>query len=309
MSLSEWLIWMQQHIFVSLYAFLALVLFLSLYGATEWRSARKTSSRLSRLDSSLQLYAAAESSLIQAAGRPELSQEEELLVLERLLACRAAPYITADVLGQISAYTGDRDTARLPMLVKTLERESDRLCVERDKLLRQSESPGWGYSLWKQLRLALPFLFAAALLSLIDWLLRMIGGEIPISGNRYEDYLNIWARFASAVFSLLLLYPALMGGNRPNAGALLLRIWSVFISGLYLLHLLGPVFAPYILTIQILLFLAGFRFTGSKPRKSRPFVGYTAKGEPEPIETPEEWHGTPGKTSSQAQSQNSPEEN
>ncbi|MBQ4899592.1 hypothetical protein KB559_12150 [Paenibacillus sp. Marseille-P2973] len=309
MSLSEWITWLQQHNSASLVAFLALILFLSLYGATEWRTARNINSRLRRFDSSLQLYAAAESPLIQAAGRPELSSEEELLVAERLLACRAAPYITADVLAQISAYAGDRDTARLPLLIKTLERESERLCAERDKLLRQSESPGWGYALWKQIRSALPFLFAAALLYLIVWLVRMLSGEIPMDGHRFEEYLNHWAWFASAIFSLLLLYPALMGGNRPNAGAVLLRIWSVFIAGLYLLHLLGPTFAPYILTVQIMLFIAGFRFTGNKPRKSRPFVGhYSDEEELEPVETAEGASGAQEVSYGQPQSQIQPQQ-
>lgn len=308
MSLSEWIIWLQQHNSASWFAFLALVLFLGLYGATERRTARKINSRLRRLDSSLQLYAAAESPLIQAAGRPELSSEEELLVTERLLACRAAPYITADVLAQISAYANDRDTARLPLLTKTLERESERLYAERDKLLLQSESPGWGYALWNQIRPALPFLFAAALLYLIVWLIQMISGEIPMDGHRFEEYLNHWTWFASALFSLLLLYPALMGGNRPNAGAVLLRIWSVFIAGLYLLHLLGPIYAPYILTVQILFFLAGFRFTGNKPRKSRPFVGhYSDDEELEPVETAEGASGAQEVGYGQSQSQSQPQ--
>ncbi|WP_410771053.1 hypothetical protein [Fontibacillus sp. BL9] len=304
-SLSEWIIWLHQHDSVSLTAFLALGLFLGLYGATEWSMRLRERSRLHRISTSLELYAAAESPLIQADGRSELSRAEEQLMMDRLLACRAAPYITADGLAQISAYAGDRDAARLPLLLKTLERETERLCEERDKLLRRTESPGWGYALWKQIRPALPFLFAAALLYEISWLMRMLSGEIPVTGGSFEEYLNIWTQFASAIFSLLLLYPALLGGYRLGAGYVLQRLWSVFIAALFLLQLLDPAFAPYILAIQVLLFLAGFRFTGSKPRKSRPYVGHFGNDQDEPGETVDEWSGLTGNNPEQPS--NSPE--
>ncbi|WP_331846527.1 hypothetical protein [Paenibacillus haidiansis] len=277
MSLSEWMIWLQRHDSVSISALLALALFLGLYGATEWGIARRERSRLYRLNGSLELYAAAQAPLIQAAGAgagQELSPGQAEALLTRLLACRAASYATEDMLAQIAAYAGDLDAARLPLLLKTLERESERLCKERDKLLRRAESPGWGYSLWKGIRPAIPFLFAAALLYLIAWLLRALHGDVPLAEYGAEELVNSWSWFASALLSLLLLYPALMGIYRPNAGSKLLKGWAVFIAALFLLHLLGPEVAPYILVIQVLLFLLGFRFSGGKPRKSRPFAGH-----------------------------------
>lgn len=277
-SLSEWIIRLQVHDFSFWTAVLLLALFLVLYGAARRETERHERFRLQGLGITLELYAAAESSLIQAVHGPEFGQPDKQLMLERLLACRAAPYLHADLLGQLVAYAGDLDDARLPLLLKTFERESDRLCGERDKLLHSAESPGWGYTVWKHLRPTFPFLFALAVLYLINWLLIRFNGDILSGKMDAEGHLNTWTWFGSAVFSLLLLYPALMSRDRPTAGSALLRIWGVFIALLFLLHLFGPSFAPYVLTIQLLLFLLGFRFAENKPRKSRPFVGHYRSG-------------------------------
>lgn len=274
-SLSEWMAWLLQHDSASLTAMLMLGLFLILYGTNKWGTARREQVRLDRLDGSLEKFAAAQSALIREnVLQSPLPADEERLLLDRLLGCQAAPYITEDLLAQISAYAGDRDKARLPLLLKTLEREIDRLSGERDKLLARAENPGLGYALWKQFRPIIPFLFAISALYLISSLLQILNGERNVLEYGFEDQLNIWSHFGSAVFSLLLLYPALMDEYRPNAGTLLQRIWSLLISALFLLHLFGLTFAPYILTFQLLLFIAGFRFTASKPRKSRPYAGH-----------------------------------
>lgn|GEM_PF-839653 len=294
MSLSDWLTWLLAPKPAALTAFLALALFLGLYGGSALGLRRKEQARLRRLEASLTLYAAAESALLHLHARTELSRAEEQLLLDRLLACRAAPYLSEDALSQISAYAGERDRARLPLLLKTLERENDRMCAERDKLLRRTESPGWGQAFWRQLRPGIPFLFAAALLYLLSWLLRTLNGEIVL-GNGLEEMAAAWSLFVSALFSLALLYPAIMGGYRPGAGAVLLRIWSVLIAALSLLLLLNPSFAPFILILQLLLFLAGFRLTGTKPRKSRPFAGHyraVPEGQPLPPSTTETESGT-----------------
>lgn len=273
-SLSEWIAWLLQHDSASWTAMLMLGLFLALYGITKWGTARRDRSRLDRLGVSLEKYAAAQSVLIRESELQSLlPADEEQRMLDRLLGCQAAPYITEDLLAQISAYAGDRDKARLPLLLRTLEREIDRLSGERDKLLARLENPGLGYALWKQARLVIPFLFAIAVLYLISSLLQIVNGESLVLKYGFEEQLNIWSRFGSAVFSLLLLYPALMDAPRPNAGSGLQRIWSLLISAFFLLHLFGLTFAPYILTFQLLLFFAGFRFTANKPRKSRPYAG------------------------------------
>lgn len=250
---------------------------LIIYGVTLKFSTERERRRIDRIGATLKLYASAESALISALEQNNLTREDRQILFDRLLACRSAPYITTDLLMQISACAEEPDPARLPLLLKTLQRECERLCTERDKLLHRSESPGWGYALWKTIRPAVPFGFAIAILVLLRRLSFLIY-EVSVSpSTSLLELVNPWSEFGSALFSLILLYPAVMGGNRPNVGSVLLRLWSVLIAALYLLNLLGESFAPYILVLQLLLFLAGFRLTGSKPRKSRPFAGHYRK--------------------------------
>lgn len=250
---------------------------LIIYGVTLKFSTEREGHRIDRIGVTLKLYASAESALISTIEQHNLTWEDRQILLDRMLACRSAPYITTDLLMQISAYAEESDAARLPLLLKTLQRECERLCLEREKLLHRSESPGWGYALWRTLRPAIPFVFAIALLEMLRWLFILIYALSLSSSPSLLEILNPWSRFGSALFSLLLLYPAVMGGNRPNIGSVLLRLWSVLIAALSLLNLIGESFAPYILVLQLLLFLAGFRLTGSKPRKSRPFAGHYQK--------------------------------
>ncbi|GIO44001.1 hypothetical protein [Paenibacillus apis] len=250
---------------------------LIIYGVTLKFSIEREHRRIDRIGATLKLYTSAESALISALEQNNLTREDRQILFDRMLACRSAPYITTDLLMQISACAEEPDTARLPLLLKTLQRECERLCMERDKLLHRSESPGWGYALWKTIRPAVPFVFAIVILVLLRRLFFLIYALSEPSSTSLLELVNPWSEFGSALFSLLLLYPAVMGGNRPNVGSVLLRLWSVLIAALYLLNLLGESFAPYILVLQLLLFLAGFRLTGSKPRKSRPFAGHYQK--------------------------------
>lgn len=273
-SLSEWITWLQQHERTALASFLALALFLGLYGVSERKMARKERSRLDHLRISLELFSAAAGPLMRKVHKLETASYEEELLSDRLLACRAAPYITADLLVQIGAYINDQDPARLPLLQKTLERESERLIEERENLLSGIERPSWGQSLWQQVRPILPFLFASALLFCFGWLFKLI---IDLSvGTTIEGriLLNNWTCFVSVIFSLLLLYPALMGGRRKVEGAALLQALSIFIALISLIHWISLDLSPYILGAQALLFFVGFVLAGNKPRRSRPFAGH-----------------------------------
>lgn len=275
MSLSEWMNWLQQHAALSLTAVLVLVTFLALYGVTSWRTRTGLRSRLEHLEKSLKLYAAASAPLLNNNTYGTLMPEQENELIDRLLACQAAPYASPDLLGQIGAYKEDHDHARLPLLLRTLEREGERFLEERDKLLKWLEQPSWGIRFWLGLQPAFPFLFAAALFILVyQLLLRWSGAGISFLGSNSLDTVYFYSRFGSALFALLLLYPALMGGFRPGEGSILLRLWAIFIAAMYLLHFISPVIAPYIAAAQVLLFLGGFLFTRSKPRKARPFVGH-----------------------------------
>lgn len=255
---------------------------LIIYSVTLKCSAERERLRIDRIGVTLKLYASAESVLISVLERNSLTPEDRQSMLDAVLACQSAPYITNDLLMQIAAYTEKSDVARLPLLLKTLRRESERLCMERDKLIHRSESPGWGYALWKTIRPGIPFVFAIAVLFLLRWLFFLLYALNAAPSTRPLELVNSWSLFGSALFSLLLLYPAVMGGNRPNTGSVLLRLWSVLIAVLYLLNLLGESFSPYIFGLQLLLFAIGFRLTGSKPRKARPFAGHYQKDPEEP---------------------------
>ncbi|WP_068613844.1 hypothetical protein [Paenibacillus tuaregi] len=277
MSLTQVWSWVTGHPTGPYLSALTVVIYIALYSAFRHRTWRMEQARLERLRHSLELSAAALSPLQRAAeqrGRG-LSEEARAQLQDRLQACKAAPYLTADLQAQISAYLADGDEARLLLLHRALDREAARLMDERARLLARTEQPGWGLSLWLQLRAMLPFAFAAAAVLLTAWLLQALGSA-PADGSSEAGWLRtaIWARFASILFSLLLLGPVLLGSRRPEPGGALLRLLSILIALLALIHLAGLETALYVLAVQLMLFGLGFSLTGKKPRKARPFAGH-----------------------------------
>lgn len=275
-SLSEWVTWLQLHEKAALTAFLALVAFLGVYMASRRKTTREENSRLEHLRISLELYASATGPLMLVTDKPSIPVSEKNNLLKKLLACRAAPYVTENVLAQIAAYAADFDDARLPLLLRTLERESERLIAEREKLLRHIEQPTWGGLFWRCIRPALSFLFAAALFFSLLRLFQLLNDSVASGSQQFWSLLYSWIQLVSAWFSLLLLYPALLGGYRKNERSTLLRVLAITISAITLLHLAGSFLAPYVLAAQLLLFAGGFRLDRAKPRKSRPYVGHAA---------------------------------
>ncbi|MEK5161968.1 hypothetical protein NYE69_06450 [Paenibacillus sp. FSL R5-0527] len=275
-SFSEWIAWFRLHQGSAVTAFLALVIFLWLYGTARRRAAFEEHKRLEQLKISLELYAAAVAALLRALDKPALSGAGKRLLLNKLLSLRAAPYATENALAQISVYAADGDAARLELLLKTLERESEQLIAERDKLLRQMEQPGWGQWLWRYFRPSLPFLFAAGLFFTFLWLLRLVDESFPapaVGADRWRLWAS-WIQLVSTWLALVVFYPAVMSLRRQNESSALARILAALIGLLALFHLGGYVFAPYILGLQLLLFGWGYRLNGRKPRKSRPYVGH-----------------------------------
>lgn len=275
-SLSEWVTWLQLHEKAAITAFLALVAFLGAYTASRRKMAREENSRLEHLRISLELYASATGPLMLVTDKPSIPVSEKNNLLKKLLACRAAPYATENVLAQITAFSADLDDARLPLLLKTLERESERLIAEREKLLRHMEQPSWGGLFWRCIRPALSFLFAAALFFSLLRLIQLLNDSVASGGPELQSLLYSWVQLLSVWFSLLLLYPAVLGGYRKNERSTLLRVLAITLSALALLHLAGSFLAPYIFAAQLLLFAGGFRLDRKKPRKSRPYVGFGA---------------------------------
>ncbi|WP_199925423.1 hypothetical protein [Paenibacillus bouchesdurhonensis] len=282
MSLSDWLAWPFLYSPVAVILAPAFILFVWQYGASKRRTTYKINMRLDRLHRSLELYAAATGALLREIGRQNKpSSAEHAQLIDKLLACKAAPYATEDLLAQITAYTMDEgDIMRLTLLLRTIERETERLVEERSVLLRRIEKPGWGWSLWQQFHHALPFIFTISIFTLVIWLLGSLDqlGYIGDEGwNALGEWwvaLYIWTRFLSCLFSLLILYPFLRGWRRESSSSLLQRWLAVVIALTALLHMVGLPWAPYIFTLQLLLFIAGFRFSRNKPRKARPFVGH-----------------------------------
>lgn len=270
---------------IAITACIALLLFLGLYIASSRKSAQVSAGRLHQLSRTLELYSAAAGLLYRISNLEEqqnqfFCDEDQASfttpLLDKLLACRAAPYASTDLLGQIAVYAGDRDPARLPLLLRTIERESERLIEEREKLLEQTEQPSWGQVVWQQVRHIIPFIYAVILFFMLNWLLYLSADTFTLTHHRADqtELILMWVRFSSVSFSLLLLYPAIMGRQRPSSGTLLLRGLGGFIALLAFVHFAGLMLAPYILTVQVLLFAAGFRLVGGKPRKARPFVGH-----------------------------------
>ncbi|AZK45006.1 hypothetical protein [Paenibacillus lentus] len=282
MSLSDWIVWPSLYSPTAVILAPALILFIWQYGASKRRTTHKINVRLERLHRSLEIYAAATGALLREIdGQNEPSSAEHAQLVDKLLACKAAPYATEDLLAQITAYTmNEGDRTRLTLLLRTIERETERLVEERSVLLRRTEKPGWGWSLWQQFHHALPFIFTVGIFMLVLWLLGSLDSLGYIGDERWstsEDQwslLYIWTRFLSCLFSLLILYPYLRGWRRESSSSLLQRWLAVIIALTALLHMIGLSWAPYIFTLQLLLFLAGFRFSHNKPRKSRPFVGH-----------------------------------
>lgn len=281
-SLSDWFAWPYLYSPTAFILAPALILFVWQYGASKRRTTYKINMRLDRLQRSLELYATAAGALLrEIGGQNEPLSAEHAQLVDKLLACKAAPYATEDLLAQITAYTMDEgDKTRLTLLLRTIEREMERLVEEHSVLLRRTEKPGWGWSLWQQFHHALPFIFTVGIFTLVLWLLGSLDqlgytedGRWNASGDRWI-LLHIWTRFLSCLFSLLILYPFLRGWRRESSSSLLQRWLAVAIAMTALLHMISLPWAPYIFTLQLLLFLAGFRFSHNKPRKSRPFVGH-----------------------------------
>ncbi|AWB43213.1 hypothetical protein DCC85_02505 [Paenibacillus sp. CAA11] len=285
-SPSDWLVWIEAHPVRAGLAALAVILFLWLYITARRIFLQAELQRMSLLDDSLERLALV-SAQLRAAHEPHEPQEQpdraEAVLTERLEALRIAAALGTDLRGQITVYLDDPDPARLARLARTLSRESERLLDERDKLVARRERPGWGHTLWLQLRPALPAAMLAAALALCAWLAQALDTlPRPYGSAEVWTLACLASRFLSGVFSLLLLGSALLVSRRSAAGSLLARMLALVIALLFLLHGIGLEAAPYVLTVQLLLYALGFRWTDGKPRKARPFPGHYDLLEDEP---------------------------
>lgn len=275
-SLSEWVTWLQSPDHAALAAFLALSAFLAIYITSRNQMARDERIRLDYVNSTLERYAAAAGSLMSATESASSTPADPSALRDKLLASRAAPYVSENVLAQIAAYIEDDDASRLPLLLRTIERESETLIAERDKLLRHMEGPGWGSWLWRMFRPVLPGVLAAAFFISLLWLWRLLDTSLSgaeESGNAWELALG-WMQLTSSWFALLTLSLAVLGGRNRHVNAVPARLLGAVIAVLAVGHWAASWLAPYLLGAQLLLFLGGFRLNSRKPRRARPYVGH-----------------------------------
>lgn len=285
MPLGEWI----DSFFGSMEGLLAALLgaavFLGLYIYSASRLQAERMEMLERIRQSLTFYTQLAGPLAQAAAaadKPENTQEDgaasikvppsgvseaEEHITGLMLECKAADRLTPDLLEQINAYLNDRDASRLPLLSKTLERETNRLVRERSTLLARIEKPGWGLGLWLLLKPAVP---GAAFAGAILWTSGLIGALRETGGWMQPE---IWCLWLSAMTATLSFFRLLMDSGRPNRGAVF-HLLHGLIAAAALPLLFWPEASPYTFATQVMLYLAGFWFHSAPSRKERPFVGH-----------------------------------
>lgn len=275
-SLSDWASWLQSPDHAALAAFLALFAFVALYVASRNQLIRGERIRLDYINSTLERYAAAAGALMSATESSSSTLSDLSALRDKLLACRAAPYVSENVLAQINAFIEDHETSRMPLLLRTIERESETLIADRDKLLRQMEGPGWGSWLWRMSRPGLSGVLATAFFISLLWLWHLL--DTSLSGHAGDrsawEWALDWIQLASTWLALLMLSLAVMGGRNRHVNAVPARLLAALIAVLAVGHWAGAWLAPYILGAQLLLFLGGFRLNSRKPRRARPYVGH-----------------------------------
>lgn len=285
MSLGEWIDSFFGSMDGLLAALLGAAVFLGLYIYSASRLQAERMEILERIRQSLMFYTQLAGPLAQAAAAvdkpentadsgsasykapPSGASEAEEHITSLMLECKAADRLTPDLLEQMNAYLSDRNASRLPLLSKTLERETNRLVRERSILLARIEKPGWGLGLWLLLKPAVP---GAAFAGAILWTSGLVGAlREPGAWMQPE----IWGLWLSAMTATLSFYRLMMDSGRPNRGTVF-HLLHGLITATALPLLFWPEASPYTFATQIMLYLAGFWFHSAPLRKERPFVGH-----------------------------------
>ncbi|MEC0183750.1 hypothetical protein P4H61_19875 [Paenibacillus peoriae] len=269
---------------IALLLALFLLVWLYVHSATQLRNSRQQ--RLNELQESLRIYGRLAGCLQSAAldGSNEKQQYPNRLI-HALQEAKAAPYLTPHLQEQVQASLRECDAFRRELLLKSLEREMNKLIEERRLVLLESHAPGWGTALWKLLR---PAAGPLALTGMI-WLVSRLLVELASSSNVDSSLSNTmpsaywligctWMRFVSGLIALLYAY-RLMTLRRQNdldvtASHFPTSLLSIVIAAVALFQWIGPEASPYILAVQLVLFLLGFRLTRGRSRSDRPYVGH-----------------------------------
>ncbi|MGF7050230.1 hypothetical protein J2T13_004755 [Paenibacillus sp. DS2015] len=251
---------------------LAVVLFIWMYIRTTVQLRTSGKERLERLQQSLLLYSRVTGPLGEITTKHTPDPEEVSHLVFLLQECKAAPLLTRDIHEQIDAYIRERDKDRLRLLYKSLEREVNRRIEEQSTLLSKLDNPSWGLSFWLLLKPAVPFMTAIAVLI---WGLQLYQ-VLRVTGNSSSfpwGNINAWMRFVSCLIATFTIYLVLRDTKRTSYRATY-NLLCILISAVALLHILGLYIAPYILAVQLILYLAGFRLTPNRSRRDRPYAGH-----------------------------------
>lgn len=250
--------------------FIVLLLWLYIYHASTLKQNKYR--RADELQDTLYAYSRLAGQLTLGLQREGLPGEpfHGALILA-LQESKSAPCLTPHVQEQIQACLDDRDESRLELLQRTLDREMAKLAAERNQLLSMLHSPNWGQALWQIIQPLFAPLAAAGIAFLVYQFIAEIHSAIaPLS---VYDWTAVSARFVSGLITTAYIYILALSKPRTAAG-LTNIILSILIILAALFHLIGLSAAPYVLGVQLLLFLLGFRLSKPPSRKERPYVGH-----------------------------------
>ncbi len=255
----------------------ALALLAGVYGFSAAQRRRTERERMRRIETSLDYWTRAAGHLYplispdpSSPRRAQPAASELPLMAERILACKAAPYADQELIERIDHYLDKRDRQSMLLLYRTLEMQISRLTRERRSLLARGEQPHWGMLFGLTLRPLLPFIALLLEGALLLYSLDDIHNAY-VAGPPFPFFAIL--RFLSCTAALLLLYGVLSAGFRESGRRASFVIMALLIAAISLLHLLGLSAAPYILIVQVLVFIVGFRFTREPKRKERPYAG------------------------------------
>jgi len=251
-----------------LFGVMALLLVIYIWSATEIR--RSHERRMRRIRDTLYISTTLLGKLTilehQKYPFPENEQHELLMAM---LACKSASGLSSPLQDQIRDCIKEHDPARLSLMQRALERECTALS---DELGQDTRTDHWGQAIWTIFRpLAEPAALAATLFLFADLVFRQ--RLLDVSAASWESVLP-WLRAVSLMITIMYGYLLWTSMRRDTSGTVT-KILSLLIVLCSLLHLIGLAAAPYALGLQLVFFVSGFGFTGTRPRSDRPYAGHT----------------------------------
>lgn len=251
-----------------LFGVMALLLGIYIWSATEVRRSHERQMR--RIRDTLYISTALLGQLtIQENRNYERSEHEHDDLITAMLACKAASYLSPQLQDQIRDCIKDHDPARIGLMHRALERECT---VLSDELSRDTHADHWGSAVWTILRpVAEPLALAATGVLVTDLIFRQRMLDVPVDS---WDSILPWIRAVSLMITIIYGY-LLWASPRRDRPRTLTKMLSLLIALCSLLHLIGPVAAPYALGLQLILFTSGFALTGTRSRSDRPYAGHT----------------------------------